>query len=65
MKDKVKRLWFRKGLVQYRLERKQSLVNPTCFFVVLATNCGRENVTNGPGSKNYYPKGEAALQTLR
>lgn len=39
-----------KGLVRYRLKRKQSLVNPTCFFVVLATNCGPEkNVINGPG----------------
>ena len=57
--------WFKKGLVQYRLKRKQALVNPTWFYVVLATNCGPENVINGPGSKNGCFEGEAASLVLQ
>lgn len=40
-------------------------MNPACFYVVLATNCGPENVINGPGTKNDCIKGEAASQIFQ
>lgn len=56
------RQWCKEGCVQYRLERKQALLNPACFYVVLATNCGPEKAINGPGSEKDCFKGEAPSQ---
>lgn len=64
-KGEGKKWWFKKGLEQYSLKKKKSLVNPACFYVVLATNCHPENVINGPVSKNDCFKGEAASLILQ